>query len=95
MPGNRTPRPNDLTALETWLAERLTPVEADDTFVEHVQRRLTVQDPRPMEIAWRPPAARQHMLVGLAAIGGPLLTLALAMLFWFYRRGTSSRAATT
>ncbi len=94
MPGKRPLHPDDLTALETWLAERLTPVEADDAFVEHVQRRLTVQDPRPMEIAWRPPAARQHLLVGLAAIGGPLLTLALAMLFWFYRRGTSSRAAT-
>ncbi len=88
MPRPRFPSASqpDLADLESWLAERLVPVEADDAFVETVHRRLAVVDPRPMEIAWRPPNARQHILLTLAALGGTLLTLGVAVLLWFYRR---------
>ena len=86
MPGDRSPsHHDDLHELETWLAEGLVPVEADDAFIESVHRRLSVQDPRPIEIAWRPPAARQHIWLTLAALSGSLLTLALGVLLWLYR----------
>jgi len=93
MPRDRSPAQNELAELETWLASGLVPVEADDVFVETVHRRLSIDEPRPMEIVWRPPAPRQHILFALAAVGGSLLTLGLAVLLWLYRRSVARTQA--
>ncbi|NPA30576.1 MAG: hypothetical protein GXO37_01085 [Chloroflexi bacterium] len=93
MPRERSAPRDDLAELEDWLASGLVPVEADDAFVETVHRRLAVQDPRPMEIAWHPPTARQYILFTLAAVGGSLLTLGLAVLLWLYRRSVARSQA--
>ncbi len=93
MPRDRNAPRDDLAELEHWLASGLVPVEADDAFVETVHRRLAVRDPRPMEIAWQPPAARQHILFTLAAVGGSLVTMAVAVLLWFYRRSAARPAS--
>ncbi len=90
MPGDRSPSDPNLHELEAWLAAGLVPVEADTSFVETVHRRLAVRDPRPMEIAWRPPQAQQHILITLAALSGSLLTLAIGVLLWFYRGSRTS-----
>ncbi len=92
MPRDRSTLGTDLRELETWLASGLVPVEADDAFVESVHRRLAVQEPRPMEVAWQPPPVRQQVWFTLAAIGGSLLTLGLAVLMWFYRRSAARTA---
>ncbi|NPA06438.1 MAG: hypothetical protein GXO54_03440 [Chloroflexi bacterium] len=86
MRNRKSPTASEIEELEQWLARELVPVEADPAFVQRVYRRLAIEDPRPVQVEWRPPDWRQFVWISLAVLAGPLVTLALWLIVWFYRR---------